>query len=105
MVGTFNIEKDKMLAKEQQYWPNSPTYQEDGNPMLTPTEMTLGKETEGMTKEELKEYEKKKSKLIHSIDVNLTIFIFRIGADNGCLRSFSLGKLFSFTFLAGWGEA
>ena len=62
MVGTFNIEKDKMLAKQDQYWPNSPIYKGGGNPILTTPEWTL--ETEGMTEEELKEFEKKKSMLI-----------------------------------------
>ena len=63
MVGTFNIEKDKILAKHHQYWPNSPTYKGGGNPILTTPEWTLEKETEGMSEEGLKELEKKKSML------------------------------------------
>ena len=62
MVGTFNIEKDKLLEKQHNNWPNSPSYQGGNNPILT-----TGKETEGMTEEEFKEFEKKKSKLIHNV--------------------------------------
>ena len=70
MVGTFNIEKGKLLEKHHHNWPNSPTYKGGGNPILTTPEWTLEKETEGMTEEELKEFEKKKSMLLCSFNVN-----------------------------------
>ena len=67
MVGTFNIEKDKLLDKPSHNWPNSPTYQGGGSPILPTPEWTLPEEIDGMTEEELKDFEKKKSIEFNSI--------------------------------------
>jgi len=78
MVGTFNIEKDKLLEKQHNNWPNSPSYQGGNNPILT-----TGKETEGMTEEEFKEFEKKKR-------LELIMAVYAVSVSVNFLVSLSL---------------
>jgi len=83
MVGTFNIEKDKLLDKPSHNWPNSPTYQGGGNPILPTPEWTFSKETEGMTEEELKDFEKKKR-------LELIMTVYAVSVSVNFLVSLSL---------------
>jgi len=83
MVGTFNIEKDKLLDKPSHNWPNSPSYQGGGNPILPTPEWTFTKETEGMTEEELKEFEKKKR-------LELIMTVYAVSVSVNFLVSLSL---------------
>eukprot|EP00092_Neocalanus_flemingeri_P016681 GFUD01018044.1.p1 GENE.GFUD01018044.1~~GFUD01018044.1.p1 ORF type:complete len:293 (+),score=45.82 GFUD01018044.1:219-1097(+) len=83
MVGTFNIEKDKLLEKQHHNWPNSPSYQGGGNPILTTPDWNIGKETEGMTEEELKEFEKKKR-------LELIMAVYAVSVSVNFLVSLSL---------------
>ena len=101
MVGTFNIEKENLLEKHHNL-PNSPLYKGGRNQVLTTSEW--GKEMEGKTDEEWKDFEKKNSRIIFGLSDHLKILIFRVETDNGSLCSISFGKLFGVTFLACWGE-
>ena len=88
MVGTFNIEKDKLLDKPSHNWPNSPTYQGGGSPILPTPEWTFSEETDGMTEEELKDFEKKKSIEFDSIYLLIMYSVCRIGVDYDGVCSF-----------------
>jgi len=83
MVGTFNIEKDKILDKQSRNWPNSPSYQGGGNPILPTPEWTFTEETEGMTEEELKDFEKKKR-------LELIMTVYAVSVSVNFLVSLSL---------------
>lgn len=83
MVGTFNIEKDKLLDKPSHNWPNSPTYQGGGSPILPTPEWTLPEEIDGMTEEELKDFEKKKR-------LELIMTVYAVSVSVNFLVSLSL---------------
>ena len=68
MVGTFNLEKDKLLDIERRTpdWHHNPIYQEGGNGILPTSDWSLTTETKDMSEEEAKEHDKKKSKLTYT---------------------------------------
>jgi len=85
MVGTFNLEKDKLLDIERRTpdWHHNPIYQEGGNGILPTSDWSLTTETKDMSEEEVKEHDKKKR-------LELIMTVYAVSVSVNFLVSLSL---------------